>query len=59
MATAMVEVEGLGGFRKERVGRNSNAWRSRTAVEAKLGLGGRGHLTEPVGRGQKMALRPV
>lgn len=34
-------VEGLGGFRKEGVGQNSNIWR-RTEAEAKLGLGGRG-----------------
>jgi hypothetical protein len=50
----VVEVEGLGRFRKEGVGRNSNIWRSRTEAEAKLGLGGRGHLIEPVGRGRKM-----
>lgn len=54
MAVDVVEVEGLGGFRKEGVGQNSNIWRSRTEAEAKLGLDERGHLIEPVGRGWKM-----
>lgn len=52
---AMAEMEGLGGFRKERMEWNSNT--------RKLGLGERRHLLEPAGRGynseSQMALRPV